>query len=259
MSININTMPSEIIVNILQMLPFDDQLNCRLVCKKWTEQAENAKNIKAILGIQIWAELGLFPKSSDVPKTPKEFIKGAKARNRLIVLIPQGISEEKIGELMKKKFPQNKDGYKFVPTNIKNDEEYKRIVQKSYWIGITRTLIKEGEQLTYDEANEYAKKFQNKLTPICRLPKRLEISSAALLKFTQTEERLLKSERSMNKSNLSWCQEIIRLDYQNWGTAVGNFESDGITIYDLYDISGFGLFGEPVPLSKLGVFPVYEL
>lgn len=267
----INTLSNEVIDHILRMLPLNDQLNCRLVCKKWAELAENAKNIKekAILGPQIWAKLGMFPNGADIPEAAKEFIKGAKARNRLIVLIPEGISEEKIGKLMKKKFSQNKDGYRFVPTNIKNDEEYKRIVEKSYWIGITRTLIKEtnedekdehneGKQLTYAEANEYVKKFQNNQTSICRLPKRLEISSAALLKFTQTEERLLKRDGNEDKWNMSWCKERIRVFNQEWGTAVGNFESDGISIFDLYNITGIGISGGRELPSKLGVIPVHE-
>lgn len=268
--LNINSLPNELIEHILFMLPLNDQLTCRQVCGQWTELAENVKNKEAILGPQILAKLGMcIFNSASIPEAPKEFIKGAKVRNRLIVLIPEGISEEKIGELMKKKFSQNKNGYKFVPSNIKKNEEYKRVVEKSYWIGITRTLIKEkpenkknkhseGKQLTYNEANEYVKKFHSNPSSICRLPKRLEVSLAALLKFAQTGERLLKRDTVKDKWNMSWCKETVSVFNQEWGTAVGNFESDGISVYDLYNITGIGIDGRPEKLDKLGVIPVYE-
>lgn len=268
---NINTcLPNEMLVNIFRALPMNNQLNCRLVCKKWDELAEQAKNIEAILGYQVWAQLGIWiPDRTPIPEAAKKFIKGVKARDRMIVLIPKGISEEKVGALMKNKFPQNADGYEFVPNNIKILEEYKQVIEKCYWIGLTRTLIKEhdeskqdtrneGKQLTYQEANEYVKKFQNDGTFLCRLPKRLEISCASLLKFEQTGERLLKRDSKEDKWNMSWCEEKVKCNNQQWGTAVGNFQSHGFAIYDLYNITGIDLWGKHITPDRLGLIPVHE-
>lgn len=225
-----NYLPPDIMDEVFSYLTLDDHLNCREVCRKWMPLADKAN--KAILGKWIWKK-SEFEILGNIPEMPKEYVEYLRTKEWLAVLIPTGISPEKIGELFKKVFPKNEQsgGYRFLSDYVKASPEYKKTIEKAYWVLIKKNAIQENgktKMMSYSTAKEEIDKLEKEVVknndPLeVSLPKIVEVGAATLLLFKETGERLFKKDRN-DEWNDTWCQETVIIGNKPYPTGFGNFE-----------------------------------
>ncbi len=179
---------------------------------------------------------GKAPFTLDGERTPQRI-----RDNHLLVLIPAKVNGKpfsltKLGELVKRYFPGNKEGYREYADSVRKQFGSKT-PGKPYWMLLTRTVLSGSRDENYSAQKTMMQKYSRQGYG---LPSSLEAATGILLHYARHRERLYGDN--------SWtytCCTATELVGGKWPLFVGGFGASGLYVHSLglYDDSLIGVAG----------------
>ena len=160
--------------------------------------------------------------------------------NHLLVLIPATVDGDpftlnKLGKLLKTKFPDNDSGYRRYLTSSKNTAGNKKLPHTPYWVLMTRDVLAGSRGKKY---SAQAKIVDRHASAGYRLPYALEVSTSILMYYACHDGERLFADSSWTYTR---CLEVNKYGYPIifWG-----FSSVGLVVaYDELSIHGHSSYG----------------
>ncbi|MDJ0652090.1 MAG: NACHT domain-containing protein [Simkaniaceae bacterium] len=175
----------------------------------------------------------------DILFSPCTFWPDKKVREtHMLVLIPntvngQPLHLDALSELIKQPKVGHETQYRYYGKYMK--EELGEKSDRSHWVLMTRDVIPESLDKTYDDQKALVQGYAQQSGRPYELPTALEATTAILMNHVQTGEKLYMNYYTR-------CQETM-IEYQ-WPAAIGGFSAGGLSVdsfsYWRDDLSGVG-------------------
>ena len=139
----------------------------------------------------------------------------------VLVRMPKGLTIKKLGELAKKYFPNNTNGYGHIWSAIVNDLGDKP-TDKSIWLLMTKDVLPGSRDKSYSQQKNIVAELAETTGVSHQVPTALEAATCILAHYSRSKNRLF-SDKPRTKTR---CQDSVR-GYQ---MTVGSFAPDGLTV-----------------------------
>jgi hypothetical protein len=249
--------PREVVSLIFSYLNLHDLGVSRRVSKKWMERASQPDLWKAVICRELafssknWAQwnadivkgvdfakehLSLPPNIVEELRRSYNAFPGGKSikETHLLVRMPKGLTLNKLGELAKEYFPNNRDGYRFIGSEIVTELGDKS-ADEFAWMLMTKEVLPESRRKNYDQQKKMIEELVKKTGIPYQVPTTLEAATCILADYSRSEKRLFSdSPRTYTR-----CQESI----QGYRVFVGGFAPAGLLVNNsfLHDSDSCGV------------------
>ena len=149
-----------------------------------------------------------------------DLVKDVNIRQEMLSL-PKNI----VGELAKKYFPHNIDGYKYIWSSI-IDKLGDKPADESVWLLMTKDVLQESRSQSYSQQKNIVAELAETTGVPYQVPTILEAATCMLAEYSRSGRRLI----SDNPWTYKRCQENV----QGYQTVVGGFAPAGL-IVDSFD------------------------
>ena len=146
----------------------------------------------------------LPPRIFDILNSPCPFWASRRVRDtHLLVLIPSKIkwqgrwydfTLDTLGKLIKQKFPDNKDGYRYYSPHAKNAVGNEKLPGAPYWLLMTRDVLVNSRNTVYAAQKELVAGYANRTGLPYRLPRALEAATEILTHYVKNNGERLYSD-----------------------------------------------------------------
>lgn len=185
----------------------------------------------------IGLEPPLPPNINQILKNPCPFWSGRRVEEtHLLVLIPNVVNKKPftlniLEKLIQKPKTGNKTQYRYYSNYVK--KELGKKSESSHWILMTRDVIPDSRNKTYDDQKALVASHAKKSGIAYELPMALEATTAILMHYVETGKALYTDHQLGSQLTYTICQEKV---YNNqWPVAIGGFSSGGLSVdYDNY-------------------------
>lgn len=143
----------------------------------------------------------------------------------VLVRMPKGLTIKKLGELAKKYFPENIDGYKYIWSSI-IDELGDKPADESVWLLMTKDVLPGSRNKSYTQQKNIVAKLAETTRVPYQVPTVLEAATCILAEYSRSGNRLF----SESPWTYTRCQENF-LGYQ---VIVGGFAPSGLCVINPY-------------------------
>jgi len=137
----------------------------------------------------------------------------------VLVRMPKGLTIKKLGQLAKKYFPNNTDGYKYIWPPIA-DELGDNSVDESVWLLMTKGIFQGSRNKSYIQQKKFVAKLAKRTGVPYQVPTTLEAATCILAEFSRSGNRLFR----FDPPTFIRCQETAQGSLVN----VGLFAPDGL-------------------------------
>lgn len=237
---------NEIVLKIFQYLNKQELGRCCSVSKTWNTIAKDKKlwlNLIAF-GPEKWStyfgDVGQAPPLPkdiyEILKSPCPFWEGKRVEEtHMLVLIPATINGENVTLNTLEELIQNpKQGNKtkfYLNDNLIKDEHGDKLIEQSYWILMTRDIIRGSRGESYPKQQKRVSLYEHYLIPQIR-----EAAICVLMEYVTSGKYLYDFEHL----TYTRCEEKVMNQYPIF---VGGFGSGGLRVGgDLFfDLGGYGV------------------
>ena len=151
----------------------------------------------------------------------------------VLVIMPKGLTIKKLGELAKKYFPSNTDGYRYIWSTIV-DELGDKPADESIWLLMTKDVLPGSRSKSYSQQKNIVAELAKKTGVSYQVPTTLEAATCILAEYSRSENRLF-SDRPWTYTH---CQENV----QGYRMIVGGFAPAGLDVSrDIYVSDDIGV------------------
>ena len=151
----------------------------------------------------------------------------------VLVRMPKGLTIKKLGELAKKYFPSNIDGYRYIWSSIV-DELGDKPADESVWLLMTKDVLPGSRSKSYSQQKNIVGELAETTGAPYQVPTTLEAATCILAEYSRSENRLF--------SNSPWTYTRCQENVQGYQTVVGGFAPAGLSVnYFCYDIGNLGV------------------
>jgi len=248
-------LPPDLIPQILSYLPSKDVAASSLVCRSFKKVVYgnallNLKRSGHCFGGEDWniyfGDIGVEPSlPSNIEQTlntkcifwPEKQVK----ETHLLVLVPQTVDGKpfclnSLGELIKSPKTGHKTQYRYYNNAVKKELGTQSIA--SHWVLMTRGVIPNSRNKEYEDQKSLVVSYAQKRGGPYLIPKALDVTTAILMHYIETEERLYPD-------SYTGCQEkVVKGKYP---VVVGSFGVSGLALYlnggHDFDYDGVGVCG----------------
>ena len=246
------SIPSEVVNHIFSYLNLHELGVSRRVSKTWSQFAsipilwQSAIYREIAFSSQGWAQwdadlvkdVDMRQEMLSLPKNIAEELRrsvfpGKSIRaTHVLVRMPKGLTIKKLGELAKKYFPSNIDGYRYI-CSATVDELGGKPADESIWLLMTKDVLPLSRNKNYDQQKNIVDELAKTTGVPYQVPTTLEAATCILAEYSRSENRLF------NDSPLTYtrCQENV----QGWQMVVGGFAPAGLAVYYYFDCDFFGV------------------
>lgn len=253
----VTIIPAEIVLEIFSYLNHHDLGVCRSVSRKWLKLADTPNLWKEAIYREIaftskdWVKVDKdivkdvdfskealsFPDNivEELRLSHKAFPRKSIRQSHVLVIKPKGLTINKIGELLKKYFPNNADGYSYISKSVA-DELGGKSSDESVWLLMTTHVLEGTRNKSFQKQKEIVKNFASKTKVPYKDPTTLDALICILAEYFRTKKRLF------NGGLLTYtrCQENI----QGFQVDAGGFDQAGLRVFcNNYDHLSIGLAG----------------
>jgi hypothetical protein len=167
----------------------------------------------------------------------KAFPAGSLIKTHVLIRMPKGLSINILGQLAKKEWPDNEDGYRYFCPILYNahfcrgDDFVNRTVDKSVWLLMTKGAIDGTKNKIYREQKTMVSAFARKSLVPYEIPTTLEAATCLLGAYWKFNIRLLNVQDPFSNQPRPYirCKEdFLREGYR---VHVGAFLYNGFAIY----------------------------
>ncbi len=247
--------PPEVVVNhIFSYLNLHELGVCRSVSRIWNQYANTPILWRSAIYREIafssknWAQwdadlvkdVDMRQEMLSLPKNIAEELRRSAfpgksiIETHVLVRMPKGLTIKKLGELAKKYFPSNTDGYRYIWSAIVDELEDKS-VDESVWLLMTKDVLQGSRSKSYSQQKNIVTELAETTGVPYEVPTTLEAATCILAEYSRSKNRLF-SDRLWTYTR---CQENVK-GYQ---TVVGGFAPAGLRVshkhnYDHHDHIG---------------------
>ena len=156
----------------------------------------------------------------------------------VLVRIPKGLTIKKLGELAKKYFPSNIDGYRYISPSVV-DLLRDQPADKSVWLLMTKDVLPGSRSKSYSEQENIVANFAQTTKVPYQVPTILEAVTCILAEYSRSKNRLF--------SDSPWTYTRCQVNFLGWQIGfqmvVGCFGPDGLYVDDdeYYRNDSFGV------------------
>jgi hypothetical protein len=151
----------------------------------------------------------------------------------VLVRIPKGLTIKKLGELAKKYFPSNTNGYRYIWSGIV-DELGDKPADESVWLLMTKDVLPGSGSKSYSQQKNIVAELAKTTGVSYQVPTTLEAATCILAEYSRSENRLF----SDSPWTYTRCQENVQGDQM----IVGGFAPAGLDVFhDCYDYDFIGV------------------
>lgn len=197
--------------------------------KNWAEW-----NTDLVKDVDMRQEMLSLPKNIAEELRRSAFPGKSIRETHVLVRKPKGLTIKKLGELAKKYFPSNTDGYRYIwPTIV--DELGDKAVDEFVWLLMTKDVLQGSRSKSYSQQKNIVAELAEITGVPYQVPTTLEAATCILAEYSRSENRLF--------SDSPWtyirCQENV----QGYQMVVGGFAPAGLGVSnrDDYDCDDFGV------------------
>lgn len=236
-------MPPEVVVhNIFSYLNLHELGVSRSVSRIWNKYAstpilwQSAIYREIAFSIKNWAqwdadlvkEVNMRQEMLSLPKNIAEELRrsafpGKSIREtHVLVRMPKGLTIKKLGELAKKYFPSNIDGYRYIWSSIV-DGLGDKPVDESVWLLMTKDVLQGSRSKSYSQQKNIVAELAETTGVPYQVPTTLEAATCILAEYSRSKNRLF--------SNSPWTYTSCQENLQGFQAIVGGFASAGLDVY----------------------------
>lgn len=157
----------------------------------------------------------------------------------MLVRMPKGLTIKKLGELAKKYFPNNVDGYRMILPDI-IDEIGEDPADESAWLLMRKDLFPFSMGKNYDTQRHIVATLSMITGIPYEVPSILQAVTCVLAEYSRSQNRLF--------SETEWTYTICKEVFKGYPIYVGGFTSDGLFVH--VNRNGFSTIGVAI-LRKL--------
>jgi hypothetical protein len=150
----------------------------------------------------------------------------------VLVRMPKGLTINKLGELAKKYFPSNIDGYRYIWPSIVNELRDKP-ADESIWLLMTKDVLPGSRSKSYGQQKIIIDELAKTTGVPYQVPITLEAATCILAEYSRSENRLF----SDSPWTFTRCQENV----QGYQMLVGGFAPDGLIVRSNYNYDHIGV------------------
>jgi hypothetical protein len=246
-------LPPEVVVNhIFSYLNLHELGVSRSVSKIWNEYAstpilwQSAIYREIAFSSENWAQWGTdFVKDvnmrQEMLSLPKNIAEelgrsafpGKNIREtHVLVRMPKELTIKKLGELAKKYFPSNANGYRYIWSAIV-DELGDKPADESIWLLMTKDVLPGSRNKSYSQQKTIIDELAKTTRVPYQVPITLEAATCILAEYFRSENRLF----SDSPWTCTRCQENV----QSYQVVVGGFTPAGLAVGGLYKNDNIGI------------------
>jgi hypothetical protein len=141
----------------------------------------------------------------------------------VLVRMPKGLTIKKLGELAKKYFPSNTDGYRYIWSAIV-DELGDKPADESIWLLMTKDVLPESRSKSYDQQKNIINELAKTTGVPYQVPTTLEAATCILAEYSRSKNRLF--------SDSPWTYTRCQENVQGYQIVVGGFAPAGLDVHD---------------------------
>ena len=143
----------------------------------------------------------------------------------ILVRMPKGLTVKKLGELAKKYFPSNINGYKDIRDRI-IDELGDKSVEESFWLLMTKEVLPGSRNKSYEQQKTTVAELAATTGAPYQVPTALEAATCILAEYSRSKNRLFND----SPWTFTHCKESV----QGWQVVVGSFAPAGLVVNCYY-------------------------
>jgi len=149
----------------------------------------------------------------------------------VLVRMPQGLTIKKLGELAKKYFPSNAEGYRYIWSAIV-DELGDKPADEPIWLLMTTSEINGSRDKSYIEQQKIVDELAKTALVPYEVPTALEAATCILAEYSRSEKRLFNDS--------PWTYTLCQENVQGYQVVVGGFAPAGLGVryYCDFDVIG---------------------
>jgi hypothetical protein len=155
-------------------------------------------------------------------------------KTHVLVRMPKGLTIKKLGELAKKYFPSNIDGYGYIWPSI-IDELGDKPVNESVWLLMTKDVLEGSRRKSYSQQKNIVAELAETTGVPYQVPTTLEAATCILAEYSRSENRLF--------SDSPWTYTRGQENVQGFQVVVGGFAPAGLFVYYVSDYTGNDCIG----------------
>ncbi|CCB86379.1 putative uncharacterized protein [Parachlamydia acanthamoebae UV-7] len=196
--------------------------------KNWAEW-----NTDLVKDVDMRQEMLSLPKNIAEELRRSAFPGKSIRETHVLVRMPKGLTIKKLGELAKKYFPSNTDGYRYIWPAIV-DESGDKAVDESVWLLMTKDVLQGSRSKSYSQQKNIVAELAETTGVPYQVPTTLEAATCILAEYSRSENRLFSD------SPWTWtrCQENV----QGFQMVVGGFAPVGLRVdYYYFDDGCLGV------------------
>lgn len=245
--------PIEVDLEIFSYLNLHELGVSRSVSKRWNQFASTSILWQSIIYREIafssknWAQwdadlvkdVNMRQEMLSLPKNIAEELRrsafpGKSIREtHVLVIMPKGLTIKKLGELAKKYFPSNTDGYRQIWSRIV-DELGDKPADESIWLLMTKDVLPGSRSKSYSQQKNIVAELAETTGVSYQVPTTLEAATCILAEYSRSENRLF--------SDSPWTYTRCQENFQGYQMVVGGFAPAGLIVGIInYDIDDFGV------------------
>ena len=148
--------------------------------------------------------------------------------------MPKEFTIKKLGELAKKYFPSNTDGYRYIWSAIV-DELGDKPADESVWLLMTKDVLPGSRSKSYGRQKTIIEELAKTTGVPYQVPTTLEAATCILAEYSRSENRLF--------SDSPWTYTRCKENVQGYQVVVGGFAPAGLSVdyNDHYDDGNIGV------------------
>jgi len=188
--------------------------------KDWAQWDENI-----VKGVDFTEEVLSLPENiaEELRRSYEAFPGKSIRETHLLVRMAKGLTINKLGELAKKYFPSNDDGYRYISTNIVN-ELGDKAVDESVWLLMTTEEVDGTRNKSYSRQKNIVAELAKRARVPYEVPTTLEAATCILAEYSRSRKRLFGD--TIPPFTFTNCQENV----QGSPTGVGHFAPSGLFV-----------------------------
>jgi F-box-like len=139
----------------------------------------------------------------------------------VLVRMPKELTIKKLGELAKKYFPSNTDGYRYIWSAIV-DELGDKPADESIWLLMTKDVLPGSRSKSYGQQKTIIDELAKTTGVPYQVPTTLEAATCILAEYSRSENRLF--------SDSPWTYTRCQENVQGYQMVVGGFAPAGLSV-----------------------------
>ncbi|CCB86352.1 putative uncharacterized protein [Parachlamydia acanthamoebae UV-7] len=192
--------------------------------KNWAEW-----NTDLVKDVDMRQEMLSLPKNIAEELRRSAFPGKSIRETHVLVRMPKGLTIKKLGELAKKYFPSNTDGYRYIWPAIV-DKSGDKAVDESVWLLMTKDVLQGSRSKSYSQQKNIVAELAETTGVPYQVPTTLEAATCILAEYSRSENRLF--------SDSPWTYTRCQENVQGFQMDVGGFAPAGLSVYYDHYVSG---------------------